>query len=130
MALYIYEFLYRGRPEGSDQPPAWHLQLGSDVKDELGREPRPGPAMGMAQADKNGWKLPEIIAAINADALAVADGLRADNDAKDQELRQERDARISAEAEVEALRTKAASDDTIAAAGGQELVGTQERMSP
>jgi hypothetical protein len=117
MALYVYEFLYRGRPEGSDQPQAWHLRLGSDVKDELGREPRPGPAMGVGQAQKNGWELPDVIAAINADALAA-------NEAKDRELReerqarsavaaelqQEREARISAEAELETLRTKAASD--------------------
>ena len=107
MALYIYEFLYRGRPEASDQAAAWHLRLGSDVMDELGREARPGPAMSMAQAQQNGWDLPKIINTINVAALAEVDELRAQSGAKDLELREERAARASAEAELKALKAAA-----------------------
>ena len=28
---FLYEFLYRGRPAGAAEPPAWHIVLGQYV---------------------------------------------------------------------------------------------------
>jgi hypothetical protein len=90
MALYVYEFFYRGRAPGSAEPPAWHLILASDAKDEFGRTPPPGLAMSMAQAKAAGWGLPEIVKAINADLLAEAEALRAARAAGEAEFETEK----------------------------------------
>lgn len=69
MAIYVEEFLYRGRaPEAAD-PPAWHLQLTSVGTDDFGAPIRSTRTLNMSQAAEAGWALPDIIAAINADAL-------------------------------------------------------------
>src|SRR3954454_8329019 len=69
MAIYVEEFLYRGRAPDAAEPPAWHLQLTSLGTDDFGAPIRSTRTLNMSQAAEAGWALPEIIAAINADAL-------------------------------------------------------------
>jgi hypothetical protein len=103
MTIYVHEFLYRGRAPGSTEPPAWHLILASDAKDEMGRNVAPGPALSMAQATAAGWGLPEIVAAINADLLAEAETLRAARDGQEAEIEQLRTEKATVTAERDAL---------------------------
>lgn len=76
MAVHVHEFLYRGRPEGSDAPPAWHLTLVSTGVNDFGETVRSEKTLNMAQAAEAGWRLPDIIAAINTDLMAELDGRR------------------------------------------------------
>jgi hypothetical protein len=61
---YVEEFLYRGRPPGSEDPPAWHVNIAdSDT-------PREPPVQyNMAAATAIGWTLPMILSEINAKAI-------------------------------------------------------------
>ncbi len=78
MALYVYEFLYRGRsPDEAGATPAWHLILGQSGTDGFGAPLPNGPVMTMQQAAGEGHDLPAIIAEINAAALAEVDRLNA-----------------------------------------------------
>lgn len=76
---YLYEFLYRGRPPGAKEEPAWQITLGVIVPDPFG-----GPAthreqtLNIEQAKAAGWGLPKIVEEINAEALVVAEQARAD----------------------------------------------------
>lgn len=71
---YFYEFLYRGRPPGSAEQPAWQVTLGAVIPDPFGGAATfQTQTLNMQQAEKAGWALPEIIAAINADMLAKID---------------------------------------------------------
>lgn len=78
MAKYIEEFLYRGRPPGSDQEPAWHVNIGDTETNTIKQ-------FNMATAIADGWSLPSIIAEINeaavselSAALALATQLQAE----------------------------------------------------
>ena len=95
MAIHIDEFLYRGRPEGSAVPPAWHVKLVSLGTDDFGEPTRTEKTLSMAQAVEAGFDLPGILAAINAELLADLDrknaeiaDLAARLDEKDAEIRQ------------------------------------------
>lgn len=108
MTVYLYEFLYRGRPPGSAEEPAWHVVLGAVGEDAFGRPVHAEKTLDMAQAAAAGWDLPKIIEAINASALAEAEMLRREIEAKEQALDEERDLRARAQAELAALKGTAA----------------------
>lgn len=74
MIPYVYEFLYRGADPGDpDAAPAWHV-----IMRALPGENWPGERMfNMDQAVAAGFELPDLIAGINAAALAQADRLTA-----------------------------------------------------
>lgn len=77
---YVYEFLFRGRPEGSSDAPAWHVAIESRVDTGLGHVAPHVVTLNMERAKAEGWTLPKIIADINADAMAEADRLRDENE--------------------------------------------------
>lgn len=79
MAAYFYEFLYRGRPEGSVEAPAWHVVLGASGNDTFGRPYHDEATLSVAQAEAAGWALPTVLAAINTDALKEVERLRLEN---------------------------------------------------
>ncbi|SDA33622.1 hypothetical protein SAMN02799622_05574 [Methylobacterium sp. UNC378MF] len=73
--LFLYEFLYRGRPPGDPQPPAWHVVLAQVVT-----LPGGGPAQVVAsvalsptQAEAAGFPLPALLSAIDGAVLADRD---------------------------------------------------------
>lgn len=69
-SIYFYEFLYRGRPSGSIEEPAWHVVLAADSVDAFGAKSHTERTLNMVQAQEAGWALPQILSAINADILA------------------------------------------------------------
>ncbi|WP_303827561.1 hypothetical protein, partial [Asticcacaulis taihuensis] len=78
MSRYVEEFLWRGRPEGSDLPAGWHIIIGAQSVDGFGGERIDfTQALTPEQAEAIGFPLETIIAGINADALKAADILRA-----------------------------------------------------
>lgn len=94
--LFLYEFLYRGRPPGAAEPPAWHVVLAQSV-------PLPGggpaqivasAALSPAQAEAAGFPLPTLLSAIGSAVMA-------DRDAKAAALSQ-------AESERDAVRRELA----------------------
>ena len=80
---YLYEFLYRGRPAGSAEPPAWHVVLGQHVTPPGAREPQfvASGALTPAQAQAAGFPLSAVLAGIDAAALAGRDAAMAERDA-------------------------------------------------
>lgn len=76
MAIFVEEFLYRGREPGSAEPPAWHLQLTSLGTDDFGDPIRATRTLNMAQAEAAGWPLPQILSAINAEVMRAAEAAR------------------------------------------------------
>lgn len=113
MAIHIHEFLYRGRPEGSAEEPAWHLIVASIGKDNFGSPTRAERTLNMAQAKEAGWELPKIIAAINADLMRECEALKAVNAEEKQKSDQ-------AKQEIETLRGER--DALAAAVEAQEKV--------
>lgn len=91
---YLYEFLYRGRPAGSAEPPAWHVVLGQSVTPPGGGAPYfvASGALTPAQAEEAGFPLSAVLAGIDAAALAGQDTARAEAKA----ARGERDAALVA----------------------------------
>lgn len=77
MAAYIYEFLYRGQASGSGKQPSWHVVLAEEVT-AMGetRLVTKGP-MTPAEASALGHDLPDILSAINTEAMADRDSARA-----------------------------------------------------
>lgn len=78
--IHLEEFTWRGRPPGSDQPSDWHIRLmatgGTDDFD------KPVPAaisdpLTPDQAAARGFPLPKVLEAINVEALAEVESLRA-----------------------------------------------------
>ncbi|TPK65563.1 hypothetical protein FJ546_10280 [Mesorhizobium sp. B2-4-19] len=67
--FYIEEFLYRGRRRDDDRPTGWHVIIGVEGTDPLGRN---YPPMGImaAEAIEKGWDIPQVIAEINTEVLA------------------------------------------------------------
>ncbi|TDR90278.1 hypothetical protein [Enterovirga rhinocerotis] len=78
MAVFVYEFLFRGRPPGSGGPPAFHVILGDAQTDAFGRETISlnGP-MTPEQAGALGFPLETVIETINADTLEEVGALSA-----------------------------------------------------
>lgn len=70
MAVWIDEFLYRGRAPGSLIPPAWHVNLSADGTDPFGQPVVHTRQLAMAAAVAQGWTLPVLIQEINAELLA------------------------------------------------------------
>jgi hypothetical protein len=95
MAIYIEEFLFRGRAPGEAREPAWHVTLAEEVEIEGIGQRRFTRQLGVAAAAAAGWTLPDVIAAINAEALAEAEAGRAAL----AELEQVREAKAAAEAD-------------------------------
>jgi hypothetical protein len=88
MALYLYEFLYRGRPADHPEPPAYHVILADATTDAFNQpHVNVGPAMTPEQASAMGFDLPAIIKAINAGVMAENTALKAAQD----ELQQRHD---------------------------------------
>ncbi|WP_207179909.1 hypothetical protein [Methylobacterium indicum] len=87
---YLYEFLYRGRPAGSAEAPAWHVVLGRHVTPLGATEAQfvASGALSPAQAEAAGFPLSAVLAGIDAAALAGRDAAVAEAAA----LRRERDA--------------------------------------
>ncbi|WP_058618621.1 hypothetical protein [Methylobacterium indicum] len=87
---YLYEFLYRGRPAGSAEAPAWHVVLGRHVTPPGATEAQfvASGALSPAQAEAAGFPLSAVLAGIDAAALAGRDAAVAEAAA----LRRERDA--------------------------------------
>lgn len=115
-APFLYEFLFRGRPPGDAQPPAWHVVLGQAVA--LPGEPAPQVVLSAAltptQAEAAGFPLPALLEAINADVMADRDAkaaalaaLVSERDALRTEL-----AALTAERDV--LRAVARADEAAA----------------
>ncbi|ESZ60646.1 hypothetical protein NL532_24045 [Mesorhizobium sp. C120A] len=96
---YVEEFLFRGRREGDPQPTAWHVILGVEGADPLGRAYQPMPIMTSEQAIKAGWDIPDIMMEINAELLAELDAERR----KSREAEQERDEALSLAEGVKAV---------------------------
>ena len=68
---YVYEFLYRGRPNGES---AYHVVLAEEVTDSFGRNRlSESNALTPAQAEALGFPLPTIIVDINAAVMAERD---------------------------------------------------------
>jgi hypothetical protein len=65
---FLYEFLYRGRPAGDPQDPAWHVVLGQHVAP---------PGATEAQFVQSGALTPEQAAAAGFPIAAVLDGINA-----------------------------------------------------
>lgn len=81
MALHLYEFLFRGRPAGSAEPPAYHVILADDGSDAFGQPTLAlSPAMTPGQAKARGFGLPEIVGAIDAALMAENAALKAENE--------------------------------------------------
>lgn len=80
MALYLEEFLYRGRPDG--QPPAYHVVLGDAGTDAFGNPSLvlSGP-LTPAQAEALGFSLQAVAEAINSQTLAALTQAQSDLDA-------------------------------------------------
>lgn len=87
---YLYEFLYRGRPPGSAEAPAWHVVLARSVVLPGTGEVQvvPSGALTPAQAEAAGFPLAMVLSGIDAAALAgceaavaEAAGLRRERDA-------------------------------------------------
>lgn len=79
MALYLDEFLYRGRPAGAAEPPAYHVVLGDAVIDAFGNQSisLSGP-LTPAQAESHGFTLQTIAETINSQTLATLAVVNAD----------------------------------------------------
>ena len=98
--MYVYEFLYRGRPNGDS---AYHVILG-DVVDNFGQPKHvESSVLTPAQAEALGFPLPKIIEGINAAVMAERDQAVADKEAAERILETER----TEKAEVESARDRA-----------------------
>ncbi|WP_288587443.1 hypothetical protein [uncultured Methylobacterium sp.] len=109
---YLYEFLYRGRPAGSTEAPAWHVIVGQQVTLPGASEAQfvTSGALTPAQAEAAGFPLSAVLDGIDAAALAGRDAAVADAEAArtDAETaRRERDAAL-AEAQAAGLGRDAA----------------------
>ncbi|SFV05960.1 hypothetical protein SAMN02799631_04327 [Methylobacterium sp. 174MFSha1.1] len=107
---YLYEFLYRGRPEGDSEPPAWHVVIGQMVQLPGAAAPQfvsSGP-LTPEQAEAAGHSLSAVLDGINAAALAGRDAAVADAAA----ARRERDDALRRLAEITAP-TPATGDDPV-----------------
>lgn len=87
---FLYEFLYRGRPAGSAEAPAWHVMIGQHVTPPGAAEAQfvASGALTPAQAEAAGFPLSAVLAEIDAAALAARDAALAEAEA----ARRERDA--------------------------------------
>lgn len=74
MAIYIDEFLYRGRAPDDNTPPGWHLTVRDSVT-------KLSTQFNMAAAVNAGYALPTIISAINIAAVLERDAEIAKNQA-------------------------------------------------
>ncbi|MFH6786695.1 hypothetical protein [Methylobacterium sp. MA0201] len=90
---FLYEFLYRGRPAGSAEAPAWHVVLGQHVTPPGASATQfvASAALTPAQAEAAGFPLAAVLAGIDAAALAGRDAAVAEAEA----ARRERDAAVA-----------------------------------
>ncbi|WP_182179346.1 hypothetical protein [Methylobacterium radiotolerans] len=106
-AIHLEEFLWRGRPAGSDQATAWHIRLmATGGTDDFGR---PVPAANSdpltpEQAAEQGFPLPKVLETINADALGEVESLRKAKADLEQSLAAEQEKSASLERILEAER--------------------------
>ncbi|MEN3234207.1 hypothetical protein PUR29_33145 [Methylobacterium ajmalii] len=77
---YLYEFLYRGRPAGSAEAPAWHVIIGQHVTPPGATAPQfvASGALTPAQAEAAGFPLASVLEGIDTAALAGRDAALAD----------------------------------------------------
>lgn len=71
---YIEELLYRGRPPGHPELPAWHIVLA-----EIAR-PQNQRVLSVSEAISEEIELPKIIEDLNMGGAAIIETLRADNE--------------------------------------------------
>ncbi len=133
LRTYVEGLVYRGRPPGSDQPGAWHVEIGRSVDIAgVGRTLLPSLTLTPAQALAAGYTLAGLIEGLNIEAVAAADAARAEADkarAAGEALTRQRDAAreglAQAVAERDGLRARlaalsaapAVSDGTAFSAG-------------
>jgi len=98
MALFVYEFLYRGHGPESIEEPAWHVILGEVMTDAFGSQTLAlSSALTPAQANEYGFTLDTIIQGINESVMRLADRRTADIEWRDEVIRkleEERRARV------------------------------------
>lgn len=77
-AVYVEEFLYRGRPPNDLRPPAWHIVLFENVgESEVDKQPHyRSHTLNVTQAEAAGYPLPKLIDAINSEALKEIERMR------------------------------------------------------
>lgn len=77
---YLYEFLWRGRPSGSAEAPAYHVILARDATDGFGGTTTSlSPAMTPDQAAAAGFAMPAILADLNLALVSEASALKVSN---------------------------------------------------
>ncbi|BAQ44412.1 hypothetical protein [Methylobacterium aquaticum] len=118
---YIYEFLFRGRPEGSAEPAAWHVIIGQTTEvPGSGEQLVTSGALTPEKAEAAGFSLSSILSGIETRAMAERDAAATEAAA----ARQERDAviaeRDAAKAETKAAQETSASYQTAAAQAAEE----------
>jgi uncharacterized protein (DUF1800 family) len=85
--IYLEEFLYRGRPPGSDQEPAYHIVLGVVGQDAFGKSTlATSGALTPEQAMEHGITLPAVLDAVNADLIDQNAALKATKEAQAQRI--------------------------------------------
>ncbi|MFE1601644.1 hypothetical protein [Methylobacterium sp. ID0610] len=117
---FLYEFLFRGRPPGDPELPAWHVVIGQYVS-LPGSEPQfvsSGP-LTPEKAQAAGFPLDVVIGDLATAAMVGRDALAAELAT----ARQERDAAVeradALEAQLDAIQ---AERETIATAAVEEQV--------
>lgn len=103
--IYVEEFLFRGRRKDDDRPTGWHVILGLEGTDPLGR---PYPSMQMMNSDQaiaKGWDVPQIIAEINQELAGDLEAQRAKVSAMEQAVGAAQDD-LRAEQETTAMLSK------------------------
>ena len=105
--VFLYEFLYRGRPGGEARAASWHVILGQFVTPPGGGAGQfvASAALTPAQAAAAGFPLERVLAGMEAAALAERDAAVAALAAMTAE-RDARRAEIAAAAERDALRIR------------------------
>jgi len=119
MAIYFYEFLVRGREDGTV---AWHVVQAADGTDSFGRPFHDERILSMEQAAAEGITLPSVIAAVNAAAMAELETARA----RVLVLEEAETELVSSRAEVEALKAQVASAVTALNAAQAEATSETE----
>lgn len=111
MEQWIEEFLFRGRPPGSTEPPAYHVVIGQQVSDPFEPDKKTRRLLGPMtpeQAEAMGFPASALVAGINDAAVAEVAKAHDAVIAAIGDATAERQARIAAEDQVAALRAEIA----------------------
>lgn len=112
MQQWVEEFLYRGRPPGSTEPPAYHVIVGQQVADPFDSSRVTQRFLGPMTPEAvqaMGLPVSALIAGINDGTLAQVDNLTAMLAERTQELSEateQRDAAVKAASQLTAERNQ------------------------